>query len=168
MLGKYLHCKRWCTHLRSLAGVAAGGFEVVSLEESTATCNTHHYFLGLLYLLQHSGNSTYHLFKHSEALFSTHQNKSTRREEEKTLPCRDSNTGLPARKPVAILTVCYPHNVLWHEAPLLGSDREISNYTTTVRRQRSINSNRGKVFSVRFVPRCYKQDKSGVVVTDKV
>jgi hypothetical protein len=49
--------------------------------------------------------------------------------------------------------------ILWHIDPLLGNDRKISNYTTTVTRHRTLNSNRGTVFSVRSVPRCYKQDK---------
>jgi hypothetical protein len=54
--------------------------------------------------------------------------------------------------------------VLWHVDALLGYDSEINNYSTAVTKQRPINSNRGKVFSVRSVPRCYKQDKSGVAV----
>jgi hypothetical protein len=33
-------------------------------------------------------------------------------------------------------------NILWHVDPLLGNDCEISNYTTAVTRQRSLNSNR--------------------------
>jgi hypothetical protein len=41
---------------------------------------------------------------------------------------------------------------------LLDNDREISNYTTTTTRQLPVNSNRGMVFSVRFVSRCYKHD----------
>jgi hypothetical protein len=43
--------------------------------------------------------------------------------------------------------------------PLLGNDREISNYATAASRQRPENSNRGKVYSVLSAPRCYKQDK---------
>jgi hypothetical protein len=50
-------------------------------------------------------------------------------------------------------------NILWHVDPLLGNDREISNYTTAVTRQRPVNSNRGMMFSVRSLPKCYKQDK---------
>jgi hypothetical protein len=42
---------------------------------------------------------------------------------------------------------------MWLVHLLPGNDHEISNYTTAV------NSNRGTVFSVRSVPRCYKQDK---------
>jgi hypothetical protein len=49
--------------------------------------------------------------------------------------------------------------ILWHVDTLLGNDRERSNYTTAVTRQRPVNSNRGMVFSVRSVPRCCKQDK---------
>jgi hypothetical protein len=48
--------------------------------------------------------------------------------------------------------------LLWHVDLLLGNDREISNYTTAVTRQRSVN-NRRRVFYVRPVPRWYKQDK---------
>jgi hypothetical protein len=48
--------------------------------------------------------------------------------------------------------------ILWYVDPLLGNDHKI-NYTTAVTRQRSANSNRGMVFSVRSVPRCNKQDK---------
>jgi hypothetical protein len=51
---------------------------------------------------------------------------------------------------------------VWHVYPLLGNDREIRNYSTNVTRQRPVNSNKETVFSVRFVPRCYKQDKFGV------
>jgi hypothetical protein len=39
--------------------------------------------------------------------------------------------------------------ILWHVDPLLGNDRETT-------RQRSVNSNRGTVFSVRSVPRYNK------------
>jgi hypothetical protein len=52
--------------------------------------------------------------------------------------------------------------ILWHVDSLLGNDREISNYTTAVTRQRPVNSKRGTVFCVRPVPKCYKQDKLGV------
>jgi hypothetical protein len=83
----------------------------------------------------------------------------------KSWPYRDANTCLPARKPVAIQTVRYPHNVLWHVDPFLARDHEISNDTAAVARQRPLNSNRGNVFSVRSVPRCYKQDKLGAVVS---
>jgi uncharacterized protein HemY len=41
---------------------------------------------------------------------------------------------------------------------LLGNNHETSNYTTAITRQRTINSNRGTVFSVQSVPRCYKQN----------
>jgi hypothetical protein len=40
-----------------------------------------------------------------------------------------------------------------------GDDRQISIYTTAVTRQRPVNSNKGTVFYVRFVPRCYKRGK---------
>jgi hypothetical protein len=49
---------------------------------------------------------------------------------------------------------------MWRVDPLLGKGREINNYTKTVTRQRSVNSNRGTVFSVRSTPRCYKQEES--------
>jgi hypothetical protein len=64
--------------------------------------------------------------------------------------------------------------ILWHVDPLLGSDREIGDCAAAVARQwpannrgmvfsarpatQQLNSNRRKVFSVRSVPRCYKQD----------
>jgi hypothetical protein len=38
-----------------------------------------------------------------------------------------------------------------------SNDREISNYTTAVTRQRLVNSNRGTMFSVRSVPRRCRQ-----------
>jgi hypothetical protein len=47
---------------------------------------------------------------------------------------------------------------MWH-VPLLGNDREISKYPTAVTRQRPVNTNRGKVFPLRSVPRCYNQYK---------
>jgi hypothetical protein len=49
--------------------------------------------------------------------------------------------------------------ILWHVDQLLGNDCEICNYTTAVTRQRPVNSNRGMIFSVQSVPRCYKKDK---------
>jgi hypothetical protein len=52
--------------------------------------------------------------------------------------------------------------MLWYIDPLLGNDREIGNYTTAVTRQLPVNSNRGTLFSVRSVPRCYKQNEWGV------
>jgi hypothetical protein len=48
---------------------------------------------------------------------------------------------------------------MWHADPLLGNDREISKCTTAVNRQRPVNSNRGAVFYMESVPRCYNQDK---------
>jgi hypothetical protein len=45
---------------------------------------------------------------------------------------------------------------------LLGNDREADKKTTAVNKQRSVDSNRGTVFSVRSVPRCYKQHNSNV------
>jgi hypothetical protein len=51
----------------------------------------------------------------------------------------------------------YP-KILWHVDPLLGNDNEINNYTIAVNKQQPVNSNRGKLFSVRSVPRCYKQE----------
>jgi hypothetical protein len=53
------------------------------------------------------------------------------------------------------------NTILWHVDLLLGNDHEISNYTTTVTRQWPVNSDRGKVFSVWSVPKCYTQ-KLGV------
>jgi hypothetical protein len=49
--------------------------------------------------------------------------------------------------------------------PLLGNDREISNYTTAITMQRLVNSNRGIVFSARSVPRCYKQYNLAIKIT---
>jgi hypothetical protein len=49
--------------------------------------------------------------------------------------------------------------ILWHVDPLLGNDRVIGNYTTAITRRRPVNSKTGTVFSVRSLPRCYKQDK---------
>jgi hypothetical protein len=48
---------------------------------------------------------------------------------------------------------------MWHVVPLRGNDREMRKCTTAVTRQGLVNSNRGNVFSVLFVPRCYKQDE---------
>jgi hypothetical protein len=54
---------------------------------------------------------------------------------------------------------------LWHADPLVGGDREIGDCTAAVARQWSAN-NRGMLFSVRSVPRCYKQGRwsNGLVV----
>jgi hypothetical protein len=41
----------------------------------------------------------------------------------------------------------------------VSNDHETSNYITDVTRQGSVISNIGTVFSVRSVPKCYKQDK---------
>jgi hypothetical protein len=46
---------------------------------------------------------------------------------------------------------------LWCVDSLLGNDRE-TNYTRAVTRQPPLNSNSGTVFSVRSVPKCFKQD----------
>jgi hypothetical protein len=54
--------------------------------------------------------------------------------------------------------------IVWHVDPMLGNDREISSYTTTVTRQLPVNRNRGTVFSVRPVPRCYKQGQLAVEI----
>jgi hypothetical protein len=48
-------------------------------------------------------------------------------------------------------------NIMWHVEPLLGKDGEIGDHTVAVARQRPLNS-RGMVFSVRYVPKCYKHD----------
>jgi hypothetical protein len=53
----------------------------------------------------------------------------------------------------------YLLTVLWPVDPLLGNDREIRIYTTAVTKQRSVNKNRGTLFSERSVQRCYKQDQ---------
>jgi hypothetical protein len=42
--------------------------------------------------------------------------------------------------------------ILWRVDPLLGNDRELSNYTG------ALNNNKGTVFSARSIPRCYKQE----------
>lgn len=55
--------------------------------------------------------------------------------------------------------------IMRHVYPLLGNDREIRNYTRAVTRPWSVNSNRGIVFYVLPVLRCYKQDKVGVTVS---
>jgi hypothetical protein len=54
--------------------------------------------------------------------------------------------------------------ILLHVLPLLGNGHEVNNCTMAVTRQRTLNNNRGTVFSVRSVSSCYKQDKLGVVV----
>jgi hypothetical protein len=55
--------------------------------------------------------------------------------------------------------------LLRHVCPLLDNDREISDYTTVVAKERHVNSNRETPFSVRSVSKCYKQDRLGVVST---
>jgi hypothetical protein len=52
--------------------------------------------------------------------------------------------------------------ILWRADPLLSNDRVMSNYTMAAIRQQPVNSNRGMVFSMISVPRCYKQAKLGV------
>jgi hypothetical protein len=59
-------------------------------------------------------------------------------------------------------------NILWHLDPLLGNDREISNYTTAVTRQQPVSSNRGTMFSVQSVPRCYRWGQLDVAVGELV
>jgi hypothetical protein len=51
--------------------------------------------------------------------------------------------------------------ILWHVALLVDNVREISNYTctTAASRERPVNSNKETTFSVRSVPRFYKQDQ---------
>jgi hypothetical protein len=66
-------------------------------------------------------------------------------------------------------------NVLWHSDPLLSGNREIRNCTAAVARQlpandnknfvfyalytkQQLNGNRGTVFAVRSLLRCYKQE----------
>jgi hypothetical protein len=58
-----------------------------------------------------------------------------------------------------------PVIILWHVDTMLGYDRKKSNYTTAFTRHRPVNSNRGTVFSVLSVPRYYKQNKIGVIVS---
>jgi hypothetical protein len=48
---------------------------------------------------------------------------------------------------------------MWHVDPLLSKGREVSKCSTAVNRQRPVNSNRGTVFNVRSVPRCYNPNK---------
>jgi hypothetical protein len=48
--------------------------------------------------------------------------------------------------------------ILGHVDPLLGGDRETGDCTMDVARQRPARNNRGKVFYVQSVLRCYKQD----------
>jgi hypothetical protein len=50
---------------------------------------------------------------------------------------------------------------MWLVDPLLGNDREISSYTTAVTGQQPVSGNRGMVFSVLSVLRCYNQDGWG-------
>jgi hypothetical protein len=57
---------------------------------------------------------------------------------------------------------------VWYVVPLLGNDREISNYLTAITRQWSIKSNRGMVFSVQSVPRCYKQGELAVAFSEEL
>jgi hypothetical protein len=77
----------------------------------------------------------------------------------------EAKQGLEISHPFIALAKLSLYSItLRHVVALLGNDSEISNYTTAVTRQRPVNSNRGTVFSVRFVPRCYKQDKLGVAV----
>jgi hypothetical protein len=54
---------------------------------------------------------------------------------------------------------------VWHVDPLVRNDREISIYTTAFTRQWSKNSNRGTVFSVRSMPKYYKQGQLTVGVS---
>jgi hypothetical protein len=56
--------------------------------------------------------------------------------------------------------------ILWRVNSMLGNDRETSNYTTAVTRQWPVNSNRGTVFSVRSLPRCYEQRQLVVAVSE--
>jgi hypothetical protein len=49
--------------------------------------------------------------------------------------------------------------LVWLVDTLLGNDLKVSSYTMAITRQWPVNSNRGTVFSVWFVLRCYKQDK---------
>jgi hypothetical protein len=58
------------------------------------------------------------------------------------------------------------YNMVWHVDPLPGNDNKIRKYTTTVTRQRPVNSNRRTMFSTRSMPRCYKRGLSDVVVSE--
>jgi hypothetical protein len=71
--------------------------------------------------------------------------------------------------------------ILWHVDPLLGGDREIGDCAAAVARQspannrgmvisapfakQQLNKNRGTVFSVWSVPRCYKREKLAAAVS---
>jgi hypothetical protein len=54
-------------------------------------------------------------------------------------------------------------SILWHVDPLLGGDGEIGDCTAAVARHRPASNNKGKMFSTRSVPGCYKRDKLLVV-----
>jgi hypothetical protein len=66
------------------------------------------------------------------------------------------------RRCFAVLKI---YMILWNVDPLLGNDREISNYTTVFTRQRSVNRNGGMAFSVCSELICYKHDKLVVAVS---
>jgi hypothetical protein len=51
---------------------------------------------------------------------------------------------------------------------LLDSDLEVSTYITAITRQWPVNRNRGTMFSVWFMPRYYKQDKSVSGVSEEL
>jgi hypothetical protein len=64
-----------------------------------------------------------------------------------------SITALGKKEMLVHLYAIHP-GAMWNADPLLGSDREISNYTMAVTRQWPINRNRGTVFSVQSMLRC--------------
>jgi hypothetical protein len=51
-------------------------------------------------------------------------------------------------------------SILWHVDLLLGNNHEISNYAMGVTRQWPVNGNRGTLFPVQSMLKCYRQDKS--------
>jgi hypothetical protein len=59
------------------------------------------------------------------------------------------------RPPQIIVIIIITIIIMSHVVSFLENNREISNEVT---RLRPVNSNRGTVFSVRAVPRCYKQE----------
>jgi hypothetical protein len=62
--------------------------------------------------------------------------------------------------------------ILWHVDPLTGNECETKHYTTAVTgpmtQTQQLHCNRGSVFYVQSVPRCYMQDKLGAKVSELV
>jgi hypothetical protein len=58
-----------------------------------------------------------------------------------------------------------PARLIIGDFKITREDKAVEKHIVACRhfaRQRPVNSNRGTVFPVRFVPRCYKHDKLGV------